>query len=347
MFELLLQADRAMADGLLDEAELIYWQLIELDPTNAIAIGGLARVFLERGDERLARNFADQALAFDPNCVLARRVLETLQHRAPEPAGPEPPEMPLIAVERLEILGRRRRTERRSTNQPAQAGAEEEEAAEAAQTGPETDGRSRGRTGPDQVGPPSAAARQPLHPRREPHHAMPIGRRLFDPDQFKAEPPDAFAEAEMAAAVEAVDAVDDAGPNEATGAPETAPAEGSEAGRRKGVPRDLEAAEADETVALRIAPMPDADEAEAAEAEALREAVAIVLGEDGQAAAAEVFAPASGAAEERDHPAPEPLAEPPSIEEPPVEAEAGAVDAHASAAAPSRKRGWFHRFRRS
>ena len=347
MFELLLQADRAMADGLLDEAELIYWQLIELDPTNAIAIGGLARVFLERGDERLARNFADQALAFDPNCVLARRVLETLQHRAPEPAGPEPPEMPLIAVERLEILGRRRRTERRSTDQPAQAGAEEEEAAEAAQTGPETDGRSRGRTGPDQVGPPSAAARQPIHPRREPHHAMPIGRRLFDPDQFKAEPPDAFAEAEMAAAVEAADAVDDAGPIGATGAPEPAPAEGSKAGTQNGVPRDLEAAEADKTVALRIAQMPDADKAEAAEAEALREAVAIVLGEDGKAAAAEVFAPASGAAEERDHPAPEPLAEPPSIEEPPVEAEAGAVDAHASAAAPSRKRGWFHRFRRS
>jgi tetratricopeptide (TPR) repeat protein len=347
MFELLLQADKAMADGLLDEAELIYWQLIELDPTNAIAIGGLARVFLERGDERLARNFADQALGFDPNCVVARRVLETLQHRAPEPAGPEPPEMPLIAVERLEILGRRRRTERRSTDQPAQAGAEEEEAAEAAQTGPETDGRSRGRTGPDQVGPPSAAARQPIHPRREPHHAMPIGRRLFDPDQFKVEPPDAFAEAEMAAAVEAVDAVDDAGPIEATVAPETAPAEGSEAGTQNGVPRDLEATETDKTVALRIAQMPDADKAEAAEAEALREAVAIILGEDGKAAAAEVFAPASGAAEERDHPAPEPLAEPPSIEEPPVEAGAGAVGASGSAAAPSRKRGWFHRFRRS
>ena len=176
---------------------------------------------------------------------------------------------------------------------------------------------------------------------------MPIGRRLFDPDQFKAEPPDAFAEAEMAAAVEAADAVDDAGPIEATGAPETAPAEGSKAGTQKGVPRDLEAAEADKTVALRIAQMPDADKAEAAEAEALREAVAIVLGEDGKAAAAEVFAPASGAAEERDHPAPEPLAEQPSIEEPPVAAGAGAVGASGSAAAPSRKRGWFHRFRRS
>jgi len=43
MFEVLLQADRALASGALDQAERSYWQLIELDPTNAIAVAGLAR----------------------------------------------------------------------------------------------------------------------------------------------------------------------------------------------------------------------------------------------------------------------------------------------------------------
>ena len=50
MFEMLLQADRALASGALDQAERSYWQLVELDPTNAIAVIGLARVSLERGD---------------------------------------------------------------------------------------------------------------------------------------------------------------------------------------------------------------------------------------------------------------------------------------------------------
>ena len=66
MFEVLLQADRALASGDLDQAERSYWQLVELDPTNAIAVTGLARVSVERGDRRLARTLAVQALAIDP-----------------------------------------------------------------------------------------------------------------------------------------------------------------------------------------------------------------------------------------------------------------------------------------
>jgi len=69
MFELLLQADRALAKGALDQAERTYWQLVELDPTNAMAVAGLARVWLERGDERSARTFADRALSIDPDSV--------------------------------------------------------------------------------------------------------------------------------------------------------------------------------------------------------------------------------------------------------------------------------------
>ena len=66
MYELLLQAEKALADGLLVQAEQTYWQLVELDSANAIALAGLAQVSLERGDERLARRFADRAMAIDP-----------------------------------------------------------------------------------------------------------------------------------------------------------------------------------------------------------------------------------------------------------------------------------------
>ena len=88
MFELLLQADRAMSSGLLDQAERTYWQLIELDPTNAIAVAGLARIALERGDRRLARTFADQALAIDPDSIAARKVILALDDGTSAPAGP-------------------------------------------------------------------------------------------------------------------------------------------------------------------------------------------------------------------------------------------------------------------
>ena len=75
MFELLLQADKALAGGLLDQAEKTYWQLIELDPTNAIAVASLARIALDRGDERMARDFAERALEIDPDSILARLVV--------------------------------------------------------------------------------------------------------------------------------------------------------------------------------------------------------------------------------------------------------------------------------
>jgi len=72
MFELLLQADKSLADGALAQAERTYWQLVDLDPSNAIAFSGLARVALARGDERLARGFADRALDLDPESVTPR-----------------------------------------------------------------------------------------------------------------------------------------------------------------------------------------------------------------------------------------------------------------------------------
>lgn len=111
MFELLLQADRALAGGNLDQAERTYWQLSELDPTNAIAFAGLARVAMERGDVRLARLFASRALVMDPESVAATRILETIDASEEDPSHEQrslPVDVPLIAAEHLEALSHRR-----------------------------------------------------------------------------------------------------------------------------------------------------------------------------------------------------------------------------------------------
>ncbi len=259
MFELLLQADRAMSDGLLEQAERTYWQLIELDPTNAMAVAGLARVWLERGDERSARTFADQALGIDPYSIAARRVIDTLDHVSVETNESEPAELPMLGAQRLEALSRRRVVGSSDAEGGAQqTGAAKTDAARtrgsasAGQPGAnsgtrppaESVGRpsasprrgasgkeTRGRTRPDQIGPlppeplrdrrqagrlaaaaaaAAAAAREPVRPRHDQHHAMPIGRRRFEPEDLKTPPADAFSAAEMAAAVEAIDAVDEA-----------------------------------------------------------------------------------------------------------------------------------------
>jgi thioredoxin-like negative regulator of GroEL len=98
MIELLLQAERALTSGMLDQAEHLYWQAIEADPRNSIAVVGLARVALERKDDRTAYEFARKALAVDPDNVaaqrLATRMAEVLRVRgelaAPEPKLPAP-----------------------------------------------------------------------------------------------------------------------------------------------------------------------------------------------------------------------------------------------------------------
>ncbi len=241
MFELLLQADRSMSDGLLDQAERTYWQLIELDPTNSIALAGLARISLQRGDERLARTFADRALSIDPESVAARQVVKALERGTAPASGPRPPELPIRGAEELEALGRRRgggaagsdvgadragsgRRKAAAAPQPSQPAAPGRRAG----TGPGKD--SRGRVRPDQFGPlpaeplrerrqsgrlaaaaaaAAAAAREPARPRHETYHAMPSGRRVLEAGQPGSPPPDPFAAAEAAAAVAAVDAMDE------------------------------------------------------------------------------------------------------------------------------------------
>ena len=96
VIELLLEAERALAVGLVDQAERRYWQAVEADPRNAIAVVGLARVALERADDRLAWELGVRALALDPENQAARRLVdrlaEVMRYRGealpPEPRGP-------------------------------------------------------------------------------------------------------------------------------------------------------------------------------------------------------------------------------------------------------------------
>src|SRR5207245_1789665 len=78
MIELLLQAERQLSVGQLDAAERLYWQAIENDPKNSIAVVGLARVSLDRGDDRTAYQFARKALEIDGENAAALRLVARL-----------------------------------------------------------------------------------------------------------------------------------------------------------------------------------------------------------------------------------------------------------------------------
>ena len=100
MIELLLEAERALTHGLIDQAERLYRQVADSDPHSSIAVMGLARVALERGDDRAAFVFARQALSIDaqnpaaPHLVM--RLTEVMAGRgevppqAPETGAPAP-----------------------------------------------------------------------------------------------------------------------------------------------------------------------------------------------------------------------------------------------------------------
>jgi hypothetical protein len=94
MIELMLEAERALAVGLLDQAERNYALVVASDPRNAIAIVGLARVALERGDQAATYRYARQALALDPDnpaaSHLARRMGEQFAMRGEPLPGDAP-----------------------------------------------------------------------------------------------------------------------------------------------------------------------------------------------------------------------------------------------------------------
>jgi tetratricopeptide (TPR) repeat protein len=109
MIELILEAERALSVGQLEQAERLYRQAADLDPRNSIAVVGLARVALDRGDDRGAYTLARQALDIDPENAagqrLADRLEEVMRYRGEEPpvvehgtpataAPPPPAELP-------------------------------------------------------------------------------------------------------------------------------------------------------------------------------------------------------------------------------------------------------------
>jgi tetratricopeptide (TPR) repeat protein len=113
MIELLLEAEGALSLGLLERAESLYRQVAAADPRNSIAVVGLARVTLERGDEPGALDLAREALAIDPENTAAQRLAQRLEEvlvfrgavarlepeAAPEPAAPEPAALEPAALE--------------------------------------------------------------------------------------------------------------------------------------------------------------------------------------------------------------------------------------------------------
>jgi tetratricopeptide (TPR) repeat protein len=74
MIEQLLQAERSLSMGLLDQAEALYRRAADQDPRNAIAVVGLARIAVERGDDRGAYELAVKALRIDPQNAAAVRM---------------------------------------------------------------------------------------------------------------------------------------------------------------------------------------------------------------------------------------------------------------------------------
>ena len=128
MIELLLEAERDLSFGLLDQAERLYRQVATNDPKSSIAVMGLARVALERGNEREAYLLARRALAIDADNPAAQhlvaRLAEVMATRGETPpsgeeavAAPAPPLTAKVAPPRPtkrpgvidRLLSRRRR----------------------------------------------------------------------------------------------------------------------------------------------------------------------------------------------------------------------------------------------
>jgi tetratricopeptide (TPR) repeat protein len=82
VIELLLNAENALALGLLDSAEQTYRSVLAADPRNGIAAVGLSRVALERGDDAGALALAQAALEIDPENATARRMIDRLEEVA-------------------------------------------------------------------------------------------------------------------------------------------------------------------------------------------------------------------------------------------------------------------------
>jgi thioredoxin-like negative regulator of GroEL len=96
VIELLLEAERALSFGRVDEAERLYRQVAAADPANSIAVVGLARVALEHADDAGAYLLARKALTIDSENEAAQRLVIRLDEvmRTRGDTVPEPPDDP-------------------------------------------------------------------------------------------------------------------------------------------------------------------------------------------------------------------------------------------------------------
>ena len=97
MIERLLAGDAALERGDLELASRLFTQVADADGRNAIAVVGLARISIARGDRDAARASLEHALQIDPDEAAAQRLLAELADEptpeelvAPLPASPEP-----------------------------------------------------------------------------------------------------------------------------------------------------------------------------------------------------------------------------------------------------------------
>jgi uncharacterized protein HemY len=107
MIERLLAADAALERDDLDLAERLFGQVAQADERNAIAVVGLGRVALRRGDRDAAADRMRAALAIDPEEAAAVRLLRQLEDE-PEPAPAPPRESMLARIRRWLGVARRR-----------------------------------------------------------------------------------------------------------------------------------------------------------------------------------------------------------------------------------------------
>jgi thioredoxin-like negative regulator of GroEL len=125
MIQSLLQAERLLVVGQVDAAEKIYSSTLAADPRNSIAMVGLARVALERGDDKLAYQHACAALEIDRQNAAALRlearlseVLATRGEPVQRPAwltpGQEPPRQKPPPAEAADVTTESEPAKRRS-----------------------------------------------------------------------------------------------------------------------------------------------------------------------------------------------------------------------------------------
>ena len=75
----LLEAERLLLHRQVDAAERIYLDVLEADPRNSVAVVGLARVALEREDDRGALDLSRRALEIHPDNLAAQRMVRRLE----------------------------------------------------------------------------------------------------------------------------------------------------------------------------------------------------------------------------------------------------------------------------